>query len=84
MHLRFKFDVHYLLLHTELINIFVKLINAPKNKMFELSEVSPADLRKSSLLPSFCKLILDVGNFLNYVRITIYKVTIKEIFIKAI
>uniref|UniRef100_A0A8C2DXL9 Inverted formin, FH2 and WH2 domain containing n=1 Tax=Cyprinus carpio TaxID=7962 RepID=A0A8C2DXL9_CYPCA len=29
-------------------------------------DVSPADLRKSSLLPSFCKLILSVGNFLNY------------------
>ncbi len=48
-------------------------MNAPKNNIFELSEVSPADLRKSSLLPSFCKLILDVGNFLNYVRKSQFK-----------
>ncbi|XP_052385849.1 inverted formin-2 isoform X5 [Carassius gibelio] len=32
----------------------------------ELVETACENLRKSSLLPSFCKLILDVGNFLNY------------------
>ncbi|XP_043088256.1 inverted formin-2-like [Puntigrus tetrazona] len=32
----------------------------------ELVETACESLRKSSLLPSFCKLILDVGNFLNY------------------
>ncbi|XP_077052931.1 inverted formin-2-like isoform X4 [Siphateles boraxobius] len=32
----------------------------------ELVEAACESLRKSSLLPSFCKLILDVGNFLNY------------------
>ncbi|XP_073682835.1 inverted formin-2-like isoform X1 [Garra rufa] len=32
----------------------------------ELMETACENLRKSSLLPSFCKLILDVGNFLNY------------------
>uniref|UniRef100_A0A8C1M6Y7 Inverted formin 2 n=1 Tax=Cyprinus carpio TaxID=7962 RepID=A0A8C1M6Y7_CYPCA len=34
----------------------------------ELLETACENLRKSSLLPSFCKLILSVGNFLNYVR----------------
>lgn len=29
--------------------------------------MSPPGLRVSTLLPSFCRLILDVGNFLNYV-----------------
>ncbi|XP_050989629.1 inverted formin-2 isoform X2 [Labeo rohita] len=32
----------------------------------DLVETACENLRKSSLLPSFCKLILDVGNFLNY------------------
>ncbi|XP_073784096.1 inverted formin-2-like [Danio rerio] len=32
----------------------------------ELVETACESLRQSSLLPSFCKLILDVGNFLNY------------------
>ncbi|XP_026142455.1 inverted formin-2-like [Carassius auratus] len=32
----------------------------------ELLETACENLRKSSLLPSFCKLILSVGNFLNY------------------
>uniref|UniRef100_A0A672K1Q5 Inverted formin 2 n=1 Tax=Sinocyclocheilus grahami TaxID=75366 RepID=A0A672K1Q5_SINGR len=32
----------------------------------ELVEMACENLRKSPLLPSFCKLILDVGNFLNY------------------
>ncbi|XP_016414715.1 LOW QUALITY PROTEIN: inverted formin-2, partial [Sinocyclocheilus rhinocerous] len=32
----------------------------------ELVETACENLRKGSLLPSFCKLILDVGNFLNY------------------
>ncbi|XP_051578762.1 inverted formin-2-like isoform X3 [Myxocyprinus asiaticus] len=32
----------------------------------DLVESACESLRKSSLLPSFCKLILDVGNFLNY------------------
>ncbi|XP_052009430.1 inverted formin-2-like isoform X2 [Xyrauchen texanus] len=32
----------------------------------DLVESACEGLRKSSLLPSFCKLILDVGNFLNY------------------
>ncbi|XP_056151583.1 inverted formin-2-like isoform X1 [Lampris incognitus] len=32
----------------------------------ELMEVACQSLRTSALLPSFCRLILDVGNFLNY------------------
>ncbi|XP_039518877.1 inverted formin-2 isoform X3 [Pimephales promelas] len=32
----------------------------------ELVDAACESLRRSSLLPSFCKLILDVGNFLNY------------------
>ncbi|XP_059411500.1 inverted formin-2-like isoform X2 [Carassius carassius] len=32
----------------------------------ELVETACENIRKSSLLPCFCKLILDVGNFLNY------------------
>ncbi|XP_052001214.1 inverted formin-2-like [Xyrauchen texanus] len=43
----------------------VSVLDILKPKV-DLVESACESLRKSSLLPSFCKLILDVGNFLNY------------------
>lgn len=58
--------------HCESFRPTMKKRRCPVLASFSTNPHSLSALRMSTLVPSFCRLILDVGNFLNYVRVSLF------------